>query len=279
MLHDDQGRRVPWLVVGVDECTLDCDPLGAHPGMAHRPGCGQLPVAPVHELRVAWQHHDRWKAQCARASALMAEAGNRVVAVGGVDGRVYFSGEAVGYADFVSVVIRKDDGSQRSWAADLTHPADTYQPECAAERAAGGAVDVSHGDREMPGMWENADVTGGETDGRLGADVGRERLAGMAPDRVLNLRAGILVVLRRASEPVNVASLAGALHQAGYTGPRGGQYDPQDVTAVRNLLEREGVVRRFRDRSAHAAAGVSGSWWFVELLDSAGPGEARSWLR
>jgi len=144
LLHDDQGRMVPWLVVEVGECTMDCEAAGNTSG-AHRPGCGLQPVAPIHQLRVALQHHDWWKAQCARASGLMEHEGNRVVAVGGGSGEIRATGEAVGYADFVTVVIRKDDGERLFWSANLVHPAAAYTPECQAELTAGGTVDVSHG--------------------------------------------------------------------------------------------------------------------------------------
>jgi hypothetical protein len=123
--------------------------------------------APVHELRVAWQHHDWWKAQCARASALIAEPGNRVVAVGADRGDVRAAGEAVGYADFVQVVIRTDDGSQLFWAADLTHPAAAYASERVAGESdvAGGAEDhpaldaARHG-VEAAGRWQERNDRG-----------------------------------------------------------------------------------------------------------------------
>jgi hypothetical protein len=136
LMVDDQRRVTPWLFVVGAECTMDCDAPGNTSGV-HRPGCGLEPIAPVHELRVAMQHHDRWKAQCARASGLMEHEGNRVVAVGGTNGQVHFSGEAVGYADWVAVVIRKDDGSRTFWNVDLTHPAAAYTPECQAEQEGG----------------------------------------------------------------------------------------------------------------------------------------------
>lgn len=136
MLADDQGRVVPWLIADVGECTMDCV-SDANVSGAHRAGCGLMPVAPVHELRVAWQKNDRWRGQVARASALMQSPGNRVVAVYADGGGVHAYGEAVGYADFPTVVIRKADGTQVHWSPDLVRSESEMTPECAGELEAG----------------------------------------------------------------------------------------------------------------------------------------------
>lgn len=79
---------------------------------------GLDPVAPVRELRVAWQQrqrHQRLVEFCGR----LLEADATVNAVDAPHGEVRFTGRALGFQRDPSVVVELPDGTKRQWAASL----------------------------------------------------------------------------------------------------------------------------------------------------------------
>lgn len=165
-----------WLCTVAGGCTSDCLAPGNPEGI-HREGCGLEPYARLKDVMVAVQQKERRDAQTARGLDLISRYPTRVNALGAASREVRASGVALGFADFPTVVIGKDDGTRIYWSIDLVKEVEPVKvarrlrvepgwsdgawsaEDEAAARAEGEAVEPVV--REVP-IWKRADAVSPE---------------------------------------------------------------------------------------------------------------------